>query len=99
LPERRQIILRLIIIAALAIAFVLFLSKLFGRGREDNVVEGDEANNQNHQRKPSVLPILLLGLLVAGLVLFVLPRFGISLMGLLQKAIAFLPLIRGFLPF
>jgi hypothetical protein len=36
---------------------------------------------------------------VAGLVLFVLPRFGISLMGLLQKAIAFLPLIRGFLPF
>ena len=63
------------------------------------MVEGDEANNQNHQRKPSVLPFLFLGLLVAGLVLFVLPRFGISLMGLLQKAIAFLPLIRGFLPF
>ena len=91
--------LRLIVIAALAIAFVLFLSKLFGRGREDNVVEGDEDHSQNHQHKPSVLPILLLGLLVAGLVLFVLPRFGISLMGLLQKAIAFLPLIRGFLPF
>ena len=36
---------------------------------------------------------------MASLVLFVLPRFGISLMGLLQKAIAFLPLIRGFLPF
>jgi len=63
------------------------------------VVEGDEDNSQNHQHNPSVLPILLLGLLVAGLVLFVLPRFGISLMGLLQKAIAFLPLIRGFLPF
>ena len=91
--------LRLIIIVALAIAFVLFLSKLFGNGREDDVVEGDEANNQNHKRKPSVLPILLLGLLLAGLVLFVLPKFGISLMGLLQKAITFLPLIRGFLPF
>ena len=63
------------------------------------MVEGDEDNSQNHQRKPSVLPILLLGLLVAGLVLFVLPRFGISLMGLLQKVIAFLPLIRGILPF
>ena len=63
------------------------------------MVEGDVANNQNHQRKPSVLPILLLGLLLAGLVLFVLPKFGISLMGLLQKAITFLPLIRGFLPF
>ena len=83
----------------MAIAFVLFLSKLFGRGREDSVVEGDETNKQEHRLKPSVLPFLFLGLLVAGLVLFVLPRFGISLMGLLQKAIAFLPLIRGFLPF
>jgi len=46
-----------------------------------------------------VLPFLFLGLLVAGLALFVLPRFGISLMGLLQKVIAFLPLIRGILPF
>jgi hypothetical protein len=62
-------------------------------------MEGNEADSQNHQRKPSVLPILMLGLLVAGLVLFVLPRFGISLMGLLQKAIAFLPLIRAILPF
>ena len=81
--------LRLIIIVALAIAFVLFLSKLFGNGREDDVVEGDETNNQIHKRKPSVLTILLLGLLVAGLVLFVLPRLGISMMRLFQKAIAF----------
>jgi hypothetical protein len=84
---------------ALAIAFLLFLSKLFGRDRKDNAVEGNEADNQERQSKPSMLSIFLLGLLVAGLVLFVLPRFGISLMGLLQKAIAFLPLIRGFLPF
>ena len=63
------------------------------------MVEGNEADNQERQSKPSVLSILLLGLLIAALVLFVLPRFGISLMGLLQKAIAFLPLIRGFLPF
>ena len=51
------------------------------------------------QTKPNLLPILLLGLILAGVVFFVLPRFGISVMGLLQKAIAFLPLIRGFLPF
>ena len=63
------------------------------------MVEGNEANRENHQRKQSLLPILLLGLLIAGLVLFVLPRLGISLMGLLQKAIAILPLIRGFFPF
>ena len=99
MPARRQIILRLIMIAALAIAFFLSLSKLFGRGREDNVVEGNEADNQERKSKPSVLSILLLGLLIARLVLFVLPRFGISLMVLLQKAIAFLPSIHRLLPF
>ena len=42
---------------------------------------------------------LSLGLIVAGVVFFVLPRFGISVMGVLQKAITFLPMIRGLLPF
>ena len=95
----RQIILRLIIIAALAITFVIFLFKLFGKDRHENVVKGDKANNEDGQHKPSILPILLFVLLMTGLVLFALPRFGISLMGLIQKATVFWPLIRGFLPF
>ena len=48
---------------------------------------------------PGLMPILLLGAVLFGVVFFVLPRFGINFMGLFQKVIAFLPLVRGFLPF
>ena len=88
--------LRLIIIFALAIAVGIFISRLFSSKRDDSVIDGEA---MDADRKPNLLPILLLGLILAGVVFFVLPRFGISVMGLLQKAIAFLPLIRGLLPF
>ena len=88
--------LRLIIIFVLAIAVGLFISRLLATKRDDNVINGEVIDGDS---KPNLLPILLIGLILAGVVFFVLPRFGISVMGLLQKAIAFLPLIRGFLPF
>ena len=88
--------LRLIIIFVLAIAVGLFISRLFATKRDDNVIDGEVIDGDS---KPNLLPILLLGLILAAVVFFVLPRFGISVMGLLQKAIAFLPFIRGFLPF
>ena len=91
--------LRLIIIFALAIAVGLFFSRLFSNKRDDNVIDGDVIDADGKPNKPNLLPILLLGLILAGVVFFVLPRFGISAMGLLQKAVAFLPLIKGFLPF
>ena len=88
--------LRLIIIFVLAIAVGLFISRLLATKRDDNVINGEVIDGDS---KPNLLPILLIGLILAGVVFFVLPRFGISVMGLLQKAIAFLPFIRGFLPF
>ena len=91
--------LRLIIIFVLAIAVGLFISRSFSNKRDDNVIDGEVIDADGKPNKPSFLPILLLGLILAGVVFFVLPRFGISVMGLLQKAIAFLPLIRGLLPF
>ena len=91
--------LRLIIIFVLAIAVGLFISRLFATKRDDNVIDGEVIDGDYKPNKPSLLPILLLGLILAAVVFFVLPRFGISVMGLLQKAIAFLPLIRGILPF
>ncbi len=91
--------IRIIILAALGIAIGLFISKLFSKKHDDDVIEGEVFDADARPSKPSLLPNLLLGVVVAGVVLFVLPRFGISVMGLLQKAIAFLPLIRGFLPF
>ena len=91
--------LRLIIIFLLAIAVGLFISRLFATKRDDKVIDGEVIDGDSKPNKPNLLPILLLGLILAVAVLFVLPRFGISVMGLLQKAIAFLPLIRGLLPF
>ena len=91
--------LRLIIIFVLLIAVGLFVSRLFSSKRDDTVIDGEVIDADGKPNKPSLLPILILGLILAGVIFFVLPRFGISVMGLLQKAIAFSPLIRGFLPF
>ena len=91
--------IRLLILAAVGIAIGLFISKLFSNKRDDDIIEGEVFDADSSPSKSNLLPVLLLGALVAGFVVFVLPRFGISVMGLLQKAVAFLPLIRGFLPF
>ena len=91
--------IRLLILAAIGIAIGLFISKLLSKKQDDDVIEGEVFDADARPSKPSLLPVLLLGAVAAGVVLFVLPRFGISVMGLLQKLLAFLPLIRGFLPF
>ena len=91
--------LRLIIIFVLVIAVGLFISRLFFSKRDGGVIDGEVIDAESKPNKPNPLLLLFLGLLLAGVGLFVLPRFGISVMGLLQKAIAFLPLIRGMLPF
>ena len=91
--------IRLLILIALGVAIGLLISKLFFKRQNDDVIEGEVIDADVRPNKPSLLPVLLLGVVIAGVVFFVLPRFGISVMGLLQKAIAFLPLIRGFIPF
>jgi hypothetical protein len=91
--------IKLIILAAVGITIGLLISKLFSKKTDGDVIDGDVVEADPVPRKPSLLPVLLLGAVIAGVVLFVLPRFGISVMGLLQKLLAFLPLIRGFLPF
>ena len=82
--------IRLIILAALGIAIGLLLSKLFSR-KSDDVVDGEVVDAETRSTKPTLLPILFLGAVIAGIVLFVLPRLGISVMGLLQKLLAFMP--------
>ena len=91
--------IRLIILAAFGIAIGLFISKLLSKKRDDDVIEGEVMDADERPNKPNLQPVLLLVAVVAGDVLFVLPRFGISVMGLLQKLLAFLPMIRSFLPF
>ena len=91
--------IRLLILSALGVAIGLFIVKLLSKKQVDDVIDGEVVEGEVNPSPPSLLPILLLGVALAGIVFFILPRFGISVMGLLQKAMAFLPLIRGFLPF
>ena len=91
--------IRLIILAAFGIAIGLFISKLLSKKQDDDVIDGEVIDAKAEPNSPSLLPILLIGAVLVGIVLFVLPRFGISVVGLLQKVMTFLPLIRGVLPF
>ena len=91
--------IRLLILAALGFALGLFIVKLLSRQQDANVIDGEVIDAEAKPRRPSVLTFLLLGAVLVGIVLFVLPRFGISIMGALQKVVALLPLMRGFLPF
>ena len=91
--------IRLLILSALGLAIGLFIVKLLSKRQNDDVINGEVVDGEAKLRPPSLLYILLLGVVIAGVVLFILPRFGISVIGLLQKAMTFLPLIRGFLPF
>ena len=91
--------IRLLILAALGFALGLFIVKLLSRQKDTNVIDGEVIDVEAKPRRPGFLIFLLLGAVLVGIVLFVLPRFGISIMGVLQKVVALLPLMRGFLPF
>ena len=81
---------QLIVTFVLAKAPGLFISRLFSNKRDDRDIVGEAINADGNRNKVNLLPILLFLLTLAGLVLFVLPRFGISVMRLVEKAIAFL---------
>ena len=91
--------LRLIILFLLAIAFSLLIAKLFSKKPDNGVIDGESLKADTQPKRLNLLPLIFFGLILAGIVFFVLPRFGISIISLLQKVLGFLPLIRGFLPF
>ena len=77
--------IRLLILCALGVAIGLFIVKSLSKKQDDDVIDGEVVDGEVKPRLPSLLPILLMGVVLAGIVLFILPRFGISVMGLLQK--------------
>ncbi len=88
-------LIKLILITAIAagaafLVFNLVLRKLSSDSKTDPV---------QGRRQPNFLTFVMLGLFCAVIVIYVLPRFGISLAGLLQKFLAFFPVIRSLLPF
>ena len=85
---------KLIFVILLAVAVGFIASRVFQRKKSDVVIE----NNENQPNR-NVFLILLLCMISTLVILFILSRFGVSVANLAQKFLAFLPFIRGLLPF
>jgi len=85
---------RLILIATAVFLALYLLSQRLSFSQKDNDGEGGVLG----QRSGGFLIAVTVVIAVLSLI-FILPRVGISLLGLLQKALAFSPIIRAFLPF
>ena len=57
--------IRLLILAALGFAIGLFIVKLLSRQQDDNAIDGEVVDVGAKPRRPSFLPILLLGAVLA----------------------------------
>ena len=85
---------RLVLIAAAVFLAVYLLSRRFSFSQKDNDGEDDVVSPRSGGFLITVIAVIAILSLI-----FVLPRMGVSLGGLLQKATALLPIIRAFLPF
>ena len=85
---------RLILIAAAIFLAIHLLSRRFNANQQGNDGEGDVVS----PRSGGFLMVVIAVAAVLSLI-FILPRLGVSLGGLLQKAMALFPIIRAFLPF
>ena len=91
--------IKFILITAIAAGAAFLVVRLLS-GRTSGETQGEpKCDRKEGRQRPGLLAILMVGVICAVIVLYVLPRFGISLTGLVQKLLAFLPLIRAFLPF
>ena len=85
---------RLILIAVAIFLAIYLLSRRFNAGQKGS--DGEE--EVIGPRSGGFLIAVIAAIAVLSLI-FILPRLGISLGGLLQKAVAFFPIIRALLPF
>ena len=85
----------LLILIAVAIFLAIYLlSRRFNASQQGNDGEDDVVSPRSGGFLMAVISVIA----VLSLIL-ILPRFGVSLGGLLQKAVALFPIIRTFLPF
>ena len=89
-----QVVSKLIFVILLAAAVVFFVTSVFKRKKSDVVIE-----NYENQPNRNVFLMLLLCIISTLVILFILSRFGVSIANVAQKFLAFLPFIRGLLPF
>ena len=85
---------KLIFAILLAAAVGFFAARVFQRKKSD---VGSE-NNENQPNR-NVFLILLVCIISTVVILFILPRFGVSIANLAKKLFEFFPFIRALLPF
>ena len=85
---------RLILIAAAAFLALYLLSRRLNASQKSNEAVGVVVG----PRSGGFLITFIAAVAILS-VIFILPRLGVSLGGLLQKALAFFPVIRALLPF
>lgn len=85
---------RLILIAVAIFLAIYLLSRRFNASQQGNDGEDDVVS----PRSGGFLMVVIAVIAVLSLI-FILPRLGVSFVGLLQKAMALFPIIRAFLPF
>ena len=85
---------KLIFVILLAATVGFFVARVFQRKKSNVMIE----NNENQPNR-NVFLMLLLCMISTLVILFILSRFGVSIANLAQKFLAFLPIMRGLLPF
>ena len=85
---------KLIFVILLAATVVFLAARVFQRKKSDVMIE----NNENQPNR-NVFLMLLLCMISTLVILFIVSRFGVSIANLAQKFLAFLPIMRGLLPF
>ena len=85
---------RLILIAAAVFLAIYLLSRRFNASQKSNEAKTDVVS----PRSGGFLIAFIAAVAILS-VIFILPRLGVSLGGLLQKTLAFFPVIRALLPY
>ena len=84
-----------LILIAVAIFLAIYLfSRRFNASQQVNDGKGDVVSPRSGGFLMAVIAVIMVLSLI-----FILPRLGVSLVGLLQKAMALFPIMRTFLPF
>ena len=90
----------LLLILILFVAWILrpFIKTKDSNKTKDTVERILDADRSNFRRQNTALIIISAAILLA-LVVWLLPKFGINILGLLQKIIPIMSSLRGILPF
>ena len=85
---------RLILIAAAVFLALYLLSRRLNASQKSNEAKGEVVG----PRSGGFLIVFIAAVAILS-VIFILPRLGVSLSGLLQKTLAFYPVMRALLPY